>query len=226
MATIAYADIVGKLTVQNANIGTYKSQVEATADEIADIINDLSNLEYADDYSDVVDENKKTCTQIKQALFNGDENIPIPVYPTFTQGTLPNTAKAGAYQRYIERGKRWKTANGWTDEIGTALGYGGSSPKPDPATVKPTIEVTAAASNAHFSVVVSGRGEANMWDVYILRKGGNWTKVETCSGKSGDVHITLASPGDAEQLQVRVQLRKNNEDYGQVSDPAYVTVNP
>jgi hypothetical protein len=51
-------------------------------------------------------------------------------------------------------------------------------------------------------------------------------KQETCSGKSADISITPTTPGDAEQIQVRVQLRKSNADYGQPSDPAYVTVNP
>jgi hypothetical protein len=226
MANIAYDELVGRLTLQAANIGTYKDEVEATAEEQADIVNDLANLEYAADYSDVMDGNKKTCTQIKQNLFNGDENVPISEYPPVAAGALPNPAKAGAYQRFQDRGKRWKTAPGWTEEIGTALGYSGGPGKPIASEVKPTIAVTAAASNSHFSVVVSNRGEANMWDVYILRKGGTWTKVETCSGKSADVHVSLTTPGDAEQIQVRVQLRKANADYGQPSDPAYVTLNP
>ncbi|HMT09827.1 MAG TPA: hypothetical protein PKA82_17705 [Pyrinomonadaceae bacterium] len=226
MAAISYDGLIAKLTLQKANIPTYTSDVGATLIEVNDINNDLANLEYAGDYSDVVDENKKTCTQIKQALFNGDENIPVAVYPSFSVGELPEDAKAGALQRFIDRGKRWKTSNGWTPEIGTALGYDGPAPKPVPGTVKPSIEAFAAAANSHFSLVVSNRGEATMWDVYILRKGGNWTKVDTASGKSADIHVTLTTPGEAEQIQVRVQLRKNNEDYGQLSDPVYVTLNP
>lgn len=226
MPNIAYDDLTAKLTLQAANIGTYKSDVDATAQEQTDITNDLANLEEAKDISDVVDENKKTCTQIKQALFNGDENVPIPAYPPFPAATLPSPAKAGAYQRFTERGRRWKTAPGWTPEIGTALGYDGPGTKPVPGSVKPEIQAFAAASNSHFSLVVSGRGEANMWDVYILRKGGTWTKVDTASGKSADIHVALTTPGEAEQIQVRVQLRKGNEDYGQVSDPVYVTLNP
>lgn len=93
--------------------------------------------------------------------------------------------------------------------------------------MKPTIELFPAVSNYHFSIVVSGRADATMWDVYILRKGGVWTKVESASGKSADIHVApINDDGNAEQIQVRVQLRKNNEDYGQVSDPAYVTLNP
>lgn len=227
MATLSYDELIDRLTLQEANIATYTANVGATAPEIADIAADRANLEYAESYSDVVDGNKKTVFQIKQALFNGDEDIPVAVYPEFPEGSLPAPGgKAGAYQRFQERGKRWKTAPGWTSEIGTALGYDGPSPKPDPSEVKPTIELTAAASDYHFSVVVSGRGEANMWDVYILRKGGSWTKVESATGKSADIHIAPTLAGDAEQIQVRIQLRKNNQDYGIVSDPVYVTVNP
>lgn len=226
MATLSYEDLIAKLTLQNANIATYTADVGATPAEIADIAADLANLEYADDYADIVDGNKKTVFQIKQALFNGDSKASIPDYPAFSAGTLPSPAKPGAYQRFMERGKRWKTAPGWTPEIGTALGYDGAPPKPDPNTVKPTIEVFAAASGYQFSIVVSNRGEATMWDVYTLKKGGTWTKTDSATGKSADIIIPPNLAGDPEQLQVRVQLRKANEDYGIVSDPAYVTVNP
>ncbi|MDM7922509.1 MAG: hypothetical protein QUS14_09445 [Pyrinomonadaceae bacterium] len=92
--------------------------------------------------------------------------------------------------------------------------------------MKPEIEVFASASNYLFSVVVSNRGEASMWDIYILRKNGTWTKTDSATGKSADVNIAPSAIGDPEQIQVRVQLRKGNEDYGIVSDPVYVTVNP
>jgi len=115
----------------------------------------------------------------------------------------------------------------YAEADGEAMGFEATAQTPlNPNDVKPTIDVFGAANNSHFSVVVTGRGDATMWDVYILRKGGNWTKQETCSGKSADITITLTTPGDAEQIQVRVQLRKSNADYGQPSEPAYVTVNP
>ncbi|MBK7393408.1 MAG: hypothetical protein IPI64_08925 [Chloracidobacterium sp.] len=110
---------------------------------------------------------------------------------------------------------------------GEALGFEStSSDALNPLTLKPTIQAFGAASNHHFSLVVSGREGVTMWDVYILRKDGEWTKVETCSGKSADISVSLTEPGSAEQIQVRVQLRKNNADIGEVSDPVYVTLNP
>jgi len=66
-----------------------------------------------------------------------------------------------------------------------------------------------------------------MWDVLILKKGASgWQSVKTAVGKSVDVQITPNTPGEAEQIQVRVQLKKNNQNYGQPSDMVYVTVNP
>ena len=41
-----------------------------------------------------------------------------------------------------------------------------------------------------------------------------------------NVVITPTTPDKPEQLQVRVQLRKNNQNYGQLSDVVSVTVNP
>ena len=43
---------------------------------------------------------------------------------------------------------------------------------------------------------------------------------------SVNVVITPTTPDKPKQLQVRVQLLKNNENYGQSSDIVSVTVNP
>lgn len=160
MATPTYDELLAKLTLQKSNIATYTTDVGATAAEIADAADDLGNLKYAEDYAEILDGNKKTAFQIKQAIFNGDEDAVLPVYPPTPAGELPNTPpKPGAYQRFMERGKRWKTAPGWSSEAGTALGYDdGPAPKPEPDEVKPTIEVFAGQTNYHFSTVVGNRG--------------------------------------------------------------------
>ena len=66
-----------------------------------------------------------------------------------------------------------------------------------------------------------------MWEIEIRRKGETtFTALKSATGKSANVVITPTSDGDPEQIEVRVQLRKSNADYGEPSDPAYVTVNP
>ena len=61
---------------------------------------------------------------------------------------------------------------GYTPIIGEALGIEAPTPDPIvPGTVKPDIEAFPAAVNYQFSLVVSKRAGATMWDAYILRKG-------------------------------------------------------
>ena len=53
-----------------------------------------------------------------------------------------------------------------------------------------------------------------------------WTELASGTGKSGNVHITPATEGQPERLELKVQLYKSNEIYGQTSDPTYATFNP
>ncbi len=151
---------------------------------------------------------------------------PLPITWTMPPG-VPAEVPPGV-EKYIRDIRREVVGlTNYAKADGEAMGFEATASQPiSPGDVKPTIQVFAAAHNYGATIVVTGREGATMWDVYILRKGGNWTKLTTCEGKSGDVTITPTTPGDAEQIQVYVQLRKSNADYGQPSDPAYVTVNP
>lgn len=154
----------------------------------------------------------------------GEPKPDIPTAPTISPPTIPPT---GIFSRINKYRDIVRASLNYTKEVGETWGIEPSAPTPiSPTTVKPVIQLFGAANNHHFSIVVTGRGDATMWDVFIMRKGGNWEKVETCSGKSADIAVALQSPGDAEQIQVYVQLRRSNTDYGQPSDPAYVTLNP
>jgi len=78
-----------------------------------------------------------------------------------------------------------------------------------------------------FACVVGNRVDSDSWIVSILRTGGSsWQNVGTFTGKSADVVISLTNPGQPEQIQVRIQLRKSNGDYGNVSAAFTITVNP
>lgn len=173
-------------------------------------------------------QNKKDVSVFRNSLMMGRIGEPKPDMPDAPalapSATVPPT---GIFQRINEYRDIVRASLNYTKEVGEAWGIEPSRSKPvPPSQVKPTIEQFDAMNNHHFSIVVSRRGEATMWDVYIMRKGGNWAKHETCGGKSADVSVPLETPGNAEQIQVYIQLRKNNADYGQPSDPAYVTLNP
>lgn len=223
----SYTKLIEVLTLQVANLPTYMAAVGATAADLAEIEDDLNNLTYMLDYADLVDANKQAVTKIKQALYNGEESEPVSAFPVFPAGNPPKAILAGAYQRAIARNKRFKAAAGYTKEIGIALGIDDESSSINPDLVKPTIQAFSAQTGYMYSVVVGNRGDSTMWDVWELRKGAvSWSKVDSFQGKSGDVHATPTTAGNAEQFQIRVQLRKNNQNYGIVSDIVYVTINP
>ena len=229
MANKSYDDLVDMLTVQKANIGEFKDELDATGQELLEITEDLDNLTYLKGYSETIDTNKKGVTQIKSQAFNGDESEPIGEFPVFAAGALPHpAAKADALGRHNATNARWKTAPGYTNQIGITMAIVSAPPaNAVPAEVVPTIDVFEAQTGSHFSVVVGNRQQADSWRVMVMRKGANtWEVAETGIGKSCDVQLMLQTPGEPEQVQVRIQLRKGGADYGQLSQTVWVTLNP
>lgn len=220
--------LINCLQLQVANLPTYAVAVGSTAGDLLAITNGLANLIYIRDYSEIIDANKKTVFQIKAMIYNGDPDGVVPAMPVFPAADFPEDINAGELERAQIRNRRFRLGPGYTEEIGIALGIeheaGGPTPEVD---IKPTIEAFSSQSGYMFSLVVSKREKADMWTAQILRSGDAvWQNAGTFSGKAADVTITPTTPGQPEQLQVRVHLRKNNTDYGIVSDATYVTVNP
>lgn len=161
-------------------------------------------------------------------IAGNDPNADPPTSFNWTlPGGTPTEAKPGIEYMMREIRREVVAMSNYAPADGEALGFEAIAKSSlNPQTLKPTIQAFAAATNYHFAIVVTGREGITMWDVYILRNGGSWTKVETCSGKSADISVASVDDKSAEQIQVRVQLRKNNADIGQPSDPVYVTLNP
>ena len=221
--------LIAMLTLQKANLPTYQTEVGATGADIDDVNNALVNLTYLRDYADLIDANKKTVIQMKQAAFNGVIGGDMPPFPTFPAGSEPKPPLLSGYLDLANaRNKRFKLGPGYNKEIGIALGIDADAPNGlVEATVKPTIEVTPAQTGYMFSIVISNRGASDMSEVLILRKDAvKWTFLANVTGKSADVTVVPTTDGDPEQFQVRVQGKKRNADYGLLSDPTYVTINP
>lgn len=121
----------------------------------------------------------------------------------------------------------WTTKAGWTQAIGEDLMVvrteGGNLPEEE---VTPTIIASGAQSGYVISVMVKDREGADQFVVETRQKGGDWQSAGTFTGRTTDITITPLSPGDPEQVEVRVRLKKNNENYGNTSQTATVTVNP
>lgn len=174
------------------------------------------------------DEASKQCTKYMDAIAGNDPSADPPTTFAYTAGSGAPPDPEPGVEKFI-RAVRRETV-GYTNYAkadGEALGFEAVVSQPiAPADTKPSIQLFAAAHDYGVVIVVTGRNGVNNWDVYVTRKGGNRTKYTTCEGKTAEITITPTTPGDAEQVQIDVQLRKNNANYGQPSDPAYVTANP
>ena len=224
-----YNQLIDVLLLWKGNLGTYQTEVGATAADITWANQTLQNLLYVQDYCATADANKKANYDIKQSFFNGEKGALVSDFPVSAAALVPNPPLVGgALFKERDLAARFKLGPGYTNEIGIALGIA-SEPGPNvpEASVKPTLEVFAAQTGYVFSAVVAGRVDADQWEVQILRSGSTvWQTVKVATGKSSDVTVTPTTPGMPEQIQVRVQLKRNNENYGQLSDAATVTINP
>jgi hypothetical protein len=213
---------------QKANLEKYKAEVGATDDEIKAIKDGAEVLQYLKDFAALTENAKRAVNNIKQQVYNGDKNAPVSAFggfPAFSPPHVPLTA--GLKELALERNRRYKAASGYTKAIGIELGIEEDSQQIAPDSVKPDADYTPAASGYLVSVVVSNRGKADSWDVFIQRDGETtWTLAKTATGKSVDFTITSSTPGKPERVKAKVQLKKQNENYGQPSDIDEFTANP
>ena len=171
---------------------------------------------------------KKGIVQFNRVMTEGDIGDPTPDFPANPAFALPVVQPTGIFERLNNLVERIRVAPNYTPETGALLGIiPTTSESIAPGDVKPLSQVFAAQTGYEFSVVAENREKADSWNVEIRRAGQEkWETVKTATGKSVNVVITPTTPDKPEQLQVRVQLRKNNQNYGQPSDIVPVTVNP
>lgn len=204
-----------------ASLGFKQPDIDAVESDntvmqfLADIFNQIKAYEEA-------------VRQYRKIITEGDIGDPTPGFPANPAFALPVVIPTGLFERLNKLRTQIMAASNYTNEVGALLGILPSQPDSiSPANAKPSIQVFAAQTGYVASVVVADRAESDMWDVFVLRKGETtWTSVGRFNGKSADVTITPTTPGNPEQIQIRVQLRKNNQNYGQPSDVVITTVNP
>lgn len=174
------------------------------------------------------DEAGKQCTKYMNTIAGNDPNADPPTTFTYTAGSGAPADPEPGVEKYIRDIRREVVGlTNYAKADGEALGFEAiATPSLNPNDVKPSVQLFAAAHDYEVTIVVTGRNGVSSWDIYETRKGGTRTKVDTRDGKSGNIFIVPTTPGDPERVQIDVQLRKNNQNYGQPSDPAFVTANP
>lgn len=171
---------------------------------------------------------EKSAKEYLEIITENEIGKPTPEFPANPDFVLPVVVKTGIFERLVDLVNRIKVAPNYTDQIGALLGIVPTETgSVSPDDVKPTIEAFASSGGYEFSIIVSNREKATQWLVAILREGATkWQNIKSATGKSVDVEVQPTIEGKPERIQVRVQLIRNNEDYGQPSDPTFVTLNP
>ena len=219
--------LLNHLRIQKQSIEQFKAEVGASAADIAELIRDCDNMEAIMEFCELVDEYKTTAHGIKRVLIRGNDGDSVGEMMSAPTLTLTTPTSAGIEKRSRERDQLWKRQKTATEAAKLALDLIDTPSNAVPETAKPKIQTNSAQTGYTFSIIVSNRGDADMWDVLILRKGATaWELAKTANGRSVDVTITPTAAGQPEQFQARVQLKKKNQNYGQPSDIVYVTVNP
>ncbi len=210
-----------------ANIGQFQTELGLTPAEVTEIENFCNAANSVIDYHTNFLASSSGVTAWRDDAFAGEQNTPVQPPPVPGAFVVPAGAENGMLATFRRWREQWVAADGYTQAIGeTLMIVKPSGESLNPGDVTPTIQVTAAQTGYEIGIMVSDRGDAKMWDAYTRKKGGNWVKAGTFEGKAGNITITPTTPGDPEQIDVRVQLRYKNEDYGNVSQSATVTVNP
>lgn len=152
-----------------------------------------------------------------------------PGFPAALSLSPPADVPRGIWERVTDFANRIKASAGYTNAVGESYGIVGTKgDAPTPSLVQPEIDLAGALHGYLFSVVVSKREESDQWQAWLrpADSGGAYQLAATGTGKALDITYSPATPGESVQLQVYVQLRKNNENYGQPSEIGLVTVNP
>lgn len=169
------------------------------------------------------------------AYFNSisgpDNSLDPPATPAFEIGLTPAEVPPGIEFRVRELARQIKGYSSYAEADGTLLQIIGESGGVQGIGGVPTPEIQTFAANSgyEFSIVVSKRGSADAWQVWATLAGENkWNLLATATGKSANLIYTPLDQDNPVpyQLQVRVQLRRNNANYGDTSQPAQVTVSP
>jgi hypothetical protein len=209
-------------------IGGYQVPLGLTLAEVTEIEDLCTAIIEAYEFHASTDATQQAVTEWRDQVWYGtpvgDAVSPAPIFAvkgavTFTRGSITQLFK-------------WRenilTRDGYTEAIGEDLGFiGPEEEAPDLGTFKPTLKADAAQQGGFaLGVTIGNRGKSDQWVLSAALVGSTaWQQLGTFTGKTANA----AWPGtgnDPITIQLRVQLRRDNANYGQPSDIVLVTVIP
>lgn len=226
---LALPDQYGLMMNVKGKIGGHQADLGLTNAQVARIDSICQTFMAVYDYVEASRETAGSLAEWRDNIFytkDIEDGVPSP--PAFSTFTAPGGAFRGIITEFKATRDMIITLPGYTEAIGDDLMFiGPEQSSVIPESVTPTLKVIPAATGYLASIVISNRQQSDAWEVWILNKGASeWSRLGQFTGKSVDITFTPPVEGEPYLFQLRVQLRKNNTNYGQPSQAATVTVNP
>jgi hypothetical protein len=210
------------------HFGALYAQLGFKSDVLAEVTADNSTVQWLNDAMAMNEANGAALRHFRDATLYGEKNDAAPTNPSMMMPSLPPNLSHSIIQRVVALAEKIQLADGYTEDLGAQLGI--VVPKSDGVgenAVKPSVKVFPAAENHDFAVVVENRGRADQSELqYRVMGQETWKSLKIFTGKSCDAQFAPATDGQPVQVQVRVQLHRKNQKYGQPSDAVYATLNP
>ena len=214
-----------------ANVGKFAAKYNITPAQLASVAADNAWVQYwvARRYAAAIFASQ--LASYYNSISGNDTSLDPPLTPAFELTGQPDEVPPGIEFRARELARHIRGHSVYSEADGTMLGIigeGGGGYGLN-GVIKPTIKTVAAASKYLFTVNVNMRGVSDSWQVWATVVGENkWHNLATATGRSAEIAYAPADQDNKVpyQLQIRVQLRRSNKDYGQVSQISAVTVNP
>lgn len=204
---------------------TLAASLGFTPVELADIQDDLQIVIAMPQIIEQVDAYKESVRKYRIAVTENPDNTPQDLFPTFPAIVAPSPVPNGIFRRLSDTRDRILLSPNYTETIGAQLGILTDNP-PVPAEIKPVIKATAQFNGYKFDVVTSKQG-MQAFKVLIRRMDSEaWQEAAFGTTSPLVVTVTPHTTGQAERIQVCVQLIDKNAPVGIPSDIVYVTINP
>ncbi len=211
-----------------AKLVNHKDELGLTDDQLTTVQDLCSEAVAIIDYQTQQHSASQGVTEWRDNAFTGspkgsDLTAP-PGQPTFS---MPSDGVIGILALFRDYREQWVAASGWTQAIGEDLMVVKVEGETlDASQVTPLITVAPAQFGYVAGITVTDRGDADQWIVETRQQGDDWQTAGAFTGKTADVTITPKNPGQPEVVEFRIRLRKSNQNYGNLSQTATVTVNP
>ena len=215
------------LLTQAANVDQFKGELGLSGTQMQELLDDAAVMQWFEETTTLVVTFKEAVVGAYNRFFSATSEPAIGAFVAAPPVAPPQPPVAGAVKRARERDQLMLANKPSQNALDAMDLIGEDSEDTPPNEVKPTQEAHAAVTDYEFALVVSNRQKADLYDVLIQRNSSDtWEFVKSGTGKSVNVVVTPTVAGKAEQILVRVQLKKNDQNYGVPSDPTYVTINP